>query len=100
MPPKGVSASRDGGFVITGNSKSSDLDVSNNAGENDVWLIKTDAFGNLVWQKNFGGSRIDFGFDAVENIDKSILLVGETSSTDFLGLQPKGKSDIVVVKIK
>lgn len=76
------------------------MDASNNAGENDIWLIRTDATGNRVWQRNFGGSGLDFGFDAIENSDNSILLVGETSSDDFPGLQHKGMSDIVVVKIK
>jgi hypothetical protein len=97
---EGVKASKDGGFIIAGNSKSSNMDAANNAGENDIWLIKTNAAGNRVWQQNYGGSGLDFGFDAIENSDKSILLVGETSSTDFPGLQHKGMSDIVVVKIK
>jgi len=97
---EGVRAGIDGGFIIAGNSKSSDNDASNNVGENDLWLLKTDATGNLIWQQNFGGSGIDFGFDAIENTDKSILLVGETSSTDFPGLQHKGMTDIVVIKIK
>ncbi|WP_273568827.1 hypothetical protein [Maribacter halichondriae] len=95
-----VQESADGGFIITGNSKSTDVDLMANVGENDLWLIKTDALGNLVWQKSFGGNAIDFGFDAVENADRSIILVGETSSTDFLEFQNKGKSDVVVLKIK
>lgn len=94
-----VSLSKDGGFIISGNSKSGDMDVTANAGENDIWLIKTDAEGNLVWQDSFGGSDLDYGFDAVESMDKSIVLVGESISADFPNIQNKGKSDVLVIKI-
>ena len=95
-----VQTSADGGFVISGNSKSDDFDVLNNRGENDLWLIKTDAMGNMIWQQTFGGGALDFGFDTFENSEKSIFLVGETSSADFVGLENKGKSDLVLLKIR
>lgn len=90
----------DGGFLVSGNSKSTDLDATSNAGENDLWIIRTDIEGNLTWQHSYGGADLDFGFDALENADKSLLLVGEAASTDFEGLQSKGNTDLVVVKIK
>jgi len=43
---------------------------------------------------------LDYGFDAVENLDKSILLVGESSSDDFTNLINKGLSDVVIIKIR
>ncbi len=97
---RSVSSTTKGGFIIAGNSKSNNADVDENFGENDFWLIKTDKEGLLVWQKSFGGTDLDYAFDAVENNDKSIMLIGETASTDFLGLQNKGKTDVVVLKIK
>ena len=95
-----VSLSSDGGFIISGNSKSTAIDVTANAGENDIWLIKTDANGNMVWQKTFGGDGLDYAFDALEGADKSILVVGESASNYFLDLQNKGKSDLVIIKIR
>lgn len=95
-----VALSADGGFIVSGNSKSQGIDVSANLGENDIWLIKTDAQGKMVWQKTFGGSGLDYAFDAVENEDKSILIVGESDSADFLELQNKGQKDLVILKIK
>ncbi|MBT8302668.1 MAG: hypothetical protein KJO63_15195, partial [Maribacter sp.] len=97
---QGVYTSLDGGFLIAGNSKSSDMDADANRGENDLWLLKTDENGELIWQETFGGSDLDYGFDVIENLDKSVLLVGESSSTDFPTLQNKGLSDAVVIKIK
>lgn len=95
-----VTLCKDGGFVIVGNTRSSDNDANVNAGENDIWLIKTDRNGQLEWQKTFGGSGLDFGFDALETQDGSVVLVGETTSEDFPNLQHKGKSDVVVIKLK
>ncbi len=97
---QGVRLSSDGGFLISGNSKSTDGDASVNAGENDLWLVKTDAAGTILWEQTFGGSGLDYGFDVLENRDKSIVLVGETASPDFPELLHKGLSDLVVIKVK
>ncbi len=96
---QGVSLSKDGGFIITGNSKSLDIDATANAGENDIWLIKTDSNGNIIWQSSYGGSDLDYGFDAVETDTNGIILVGESHSTDFKDILHIGKSDVVVIKI-
>ncbi len=95
-----VISSKDGGYYVVGNSKSADKDASVNFGENDFWMIRTDENGNLVWQKSFGGTGLDFAFDIVENTDGSVLVVGETSSIDFHGSISKGKSDIVLIKLR
>ena len=95
-----VSTAKDGGFIITGNTKSTDGDAEENKGENDIWLIKTDSQGNLLWQGAYGGSNLEYGFDAVENEDKSILLVGESTSNDFGSLINKGLSDVLIIKIR
>ena len=31
-----------------------------NQGQNDAWILKVDAQGELEWQKTIGGSEIDF----------------------------------------
>lgn len=97
---RGLSLTSDGGFAIAGNSKSSDGDLNENNGENDLWLIKTDSNGNIVYQSTFGGPGLDYGFDTLETEDGSLILVGETASEDFPNLQLKGMTDLVVIKIK
>lgn len=95
-----VVESKDGGLLIAGNSKSSDQDTSSNYGENDIWLVKTNKTGHLVWQQSFGGSGLDFGFDLIENSDGSVIVVGQSSSNDFNALTHKGNADLVLLKIK
>ncbi len=97
---RSIKLSADGGFIITGNSKSADKDATFNNGENDLWLIKTSSKGDLVWQKSFGGSGLDFGFDTIENEDKSIILVGEMGSEDMPSVSNKGMTDVIVLKIR
>src|SRR5215510_14317022 len=55
-----IIATQDGGFIAAGHSFSNDGDVSGNHGSGDAWIVKTDAAGNLQWQKCFGGSRDDY----------------------------------------
>ena len=46
----------DSTYIIFGNSGSDDGDISFAHGENDIWLVKTDNYGNLLWEKTIGGS--------------------------------------------
>lgn len=95
-----VVASKDGGYYVVGNTKSHDQDVTLNSGENDMWVLKTDDQGILLWQRSFGGVDIDFGFDLVESSDGSLVLVGETMSPDFPEVSYKGKTDLIVIKLR
>ncbi|MEO1010350.1 MAG: hypothetical protein AAFX53_03535 [Bacteroidota bacterium] len=90
----------DGGFVLSGNSKSADQDVTENGGENDIWVLKTDAEGKLLSQKSLGGTGLDFGFDAMEVEEEGILVIGEFGTSAFQGITPKGQTDLVVVKLE
>ncbi len=96
----GVSLAADGGFIISGNSKSFGGDTTANFGENDLWLLKTNATGDLVWQQTFGGTGLDFGYDAIQTSDGSVLFVGDTASQDFPEIQHKGGVDLVIVKVQ
>ncbi|MEM8929076.1 MAG: hypothetical protein AAGC45_12820 [Bacteroidota bacterium] len=92
-----IRGTSDGGLLICGNSKSFDGDVGENFGENDIWIFKTDASGNMQWEKSFGGLSLDFGYDAIETDNGTIILVGETTSQDFPEVEPKGGIDMVVI---
>ncbi|MFD2587927.1 hypothetical protein ACFSQJ_13360 [Croceitalea marina] len=94
-----VNLAVNGGFIISGNSKSADKDVSVNQGENDFWILTTDAQGNLLNEVSMGGTDLDFAYDAIEANDGSIFVVGETASGDFPEIKHKGGVDLVVAKI-
>ena len=96
----GVYTTEKGGFVIAGNSKSMDGDTTENKGENDLWLLQTDASGNLIHQQSFGGSQLDFGYDVLETTDGALVLVGNIASEDFMDIDLKGMTDMVILKIQ
>lgn len=87
-------------FLLAGNAKSDALGTIPNAGENDIWLAKTDNQGRLIWQQTFGGTGLDYGFDALEDREGNLVLVGSSDSMEFLGQVNKGNTDLVVIKLQ
>ena len=96
---KAIYKTQDNGFLIAGSSRSLDNGFQNK-GQNDALILKIDENGNLLWQKTFGGSEIDFLYDVVELNNKSIIAVGESSSSDQDIPENKGFTDALVIQIK
>ena len=64
----------DGGYVLLG------CTASFGAGSNDAWLIKTDALGNMLWNKTYGGASLEFGQCIEQTIDGGYAIVCLTMS--------------------
>jgi predicted secreted protein len=64
----------DGGYAISGYS------TSWGAGGQDVWLVKTDASGNMQWNKTYGGTGADNGFHMIQTVEGGYAIIGSTSS--------------------
>ncbi len=46
----------DGGYAVLAYTKSNNRDISGNHGSGDLWLVRIDRVGNLLWQKCYGSS--------------------------------------------
>jgi hypothetical protein len=67
----------DGGYVIGG------MTASFGAGGQDAWLIKTDSFGNMIWNKTYGGAMNENVWSIIQTSDGGFLLGAGTESFGF-----------------
>lgn len=90
----------DGGYVVLGSSRSIDIDLTGSNGGYDLWVIKTDPQGNLIWQKNYGGSRDEAPNKIIETNDGGLIIAGTTASTDGdISNNPNGGSKWWILKL-
>ena len=97
---RGIKKMDNGSFAIAGSSRSINMDVGNNYGANDAWLLIVDSDGTLEYETTIGGSDIDFGNDVMETSVNEIVFVGSTLSNDFDIPLNKGNKDILIFKMK
>lgn len=89
-----------GDLFITGSSKSNDIQVSENYGGNDVWLVNTDSSGNIISTSVIGGSEFDFANQAVQLSTGEVIIVGSSQSSDYLITENRGNKDALIIKMK
>ena len=87
----------DGGVAIVGHSQSIDGNVGQNQGGSDVWVLRLDAEGNVLWYHTFGGSGYELANAVCQTEDGGVLVVGETNSTNGDILDPLGGLDAWVL---
>ena len=89
----------DGGYIIGGTSNSNDGDASGNHGEYDIWIIKLNSTGDLVWQKMYGGGGDEYLGSIQQTTDGGYIIFGgtESNSGNFSGNH--GSSDFWLIKI-
>lgn len=64
----------DGGFALCGWTNSF------GKGEEDFWLVKTDAHGFLEWNRTYGGVLGEWANGIIQTVDGGFMLIGSTTS--------------------
>jgi outer membrane protein assembly factor BamE (lipoprotein component of BamABCDE complex) len=81
-----VQQTSDGGYIVAGTT------WSFGAGGADIFLIKTDANGNRIWTKTYGGTNDDTAFSVQQTSDGGYIMAGYTYSFGA------GYSDFFLIK--
>lgn len=88
----------DGGYAVAGFTKSNDGDVSGNHGSEDVWVLKLNSTGSLVWQKTFGGTGDDVAYSIIKTNDGKYAMAGISTSNNGDVSGNHGSRDCWVIK--
>jgi len=90
------------GFILGGNSQSSDGDVTdgNNGGE-DVWIVRVDSLGSLLTDKTFGSSSFEYIPASLALPGGNYLFAGQSSgSNGDITDGNNGSTDALLLKVR
>lgn len=84
-----IKATHDNCLVLLGYTNSIDFPTTSgafqttHAGQYDVFIIKIDTSGNIIWSTLFGGTGGELGVDASLDFNNHIVIAGQTNSSNF-----------------
>lgn len=81
-----IQQTSDGGYMVAG------WTYSFGSGDRDAYLIKTDATGEIIWSRVYGGDSGDHAFSVQQTTDAGFIVTGGTSSFD-------GSSNVWLTKL-
>jgi len=70
----------DGGYILAGESQSSDGDISDSQGPTDFWVVKLNSIGDIEWERSLGGTAGDAARSIIQAADGGYVVVGEVGS--------------------
>jgi hypothetical protein len=89
-----IAQTADGGYIMAGNTSSTDGDVSHYTyGSKDAWIVKLDDTGAMLWQKKIGGSNDDYATSIMQTQDGGYITAGYTYSTNGNMSSSHGQED-------
>lgn len=77
----------DNGFLMAGSTSSF------GEGANDIWIIRTDQNGTMLWNRTYGGNDEDSAQSIIQTQDNGFAIAGETKSFG------SGSYDVWLIKI-
>ena len=84
--PYSVQQTKDGGYVIVGESESEN-------GDADIFVMKLDKNGDVDWQQFYGGPYDDRAYSVQQTSDGGYIVAGETASSEY------GDTNLFVMKL-
>ena len=80
--PLDLIKTQDGGYLAVGYSRSDQSGDKQSAGngDDDVWIMKLTAQGDLQWERSYGGTAEDWGYGVRQNGIGNYFVVGHSQS--------------------
>jgi len=69
-----IQQTSDGGYIVAG------WTYSKGAGSHDIWVLKLDSTGNLIWDRTYGGINEDGATSVRQTSDGNFIVAGYTTS--------------------
>ena len=88
-----VDETTDGGYLLAGGTTEFDSIQDPDDGKASGFIVKTDPFGNMVWNQIYGGTNTDSFGSIIENFDGGYTIAGSTWSFG------EGNADFWLIKI-
>jgi hypothetical protein len=89
----------DGGYIVAGESSSSDGDITGNQGDYDFCIVKLNNSGIMQWQKSFGGGQTDAATSIQQTSDSGYIVAGYSKSSGGDVTVNHGDFDYWVIKL-
>ncbi len=64
----------DGGYIVTG------FYGATGTGYYDMWLVKLDSLGDVLWSERYGGTKEEIGYSVLQTLDGGYIVAGVTGS--------------------
>lgn len=81
-----IHQTKDGGYICGGSSDAnrSTSKSQDSKGDYDYWIVKLDKYGNIQWEKTFGGNDIDI-LNSISQTNDGGYIVGGSSGSNISG---------------
>lgn len=93
----GLVESAPGTYVMVGDSRSADGDVSSPKGNADLWAVAFDSSGNFLWEESYGGSLFESARAVNQMGTGELIMAGTTRSSDGQVGINQGQNDAWVI---
>jgi len=94
-----VQQTKEGGYIVAGQTYSNNGDVGRNNGEYDSWILKIDKLGSIEWENSYGGSNCDQAKSIQQTIDGGFIIGGYSESNNGDLERNYGSRDYWVIKL-
>ena len=88
-----------GGYIISGYTESSDGAINNLHGGRDVWVVRIDATGTLLWEETYGGTLNEESRSIKQTWEGGYILGNFSNSNDGDITDAIGGQDAWILKI-